>query len=127
MEKTTIEKFISLEKEMADEKGGFVLFGLFLREEAPNRWDVVISAPWFGENKNEPLNFIVQKFTSKLEEQELIMLSRIVLLDPSEEFVKEVVDSVDSVEHGNLELVNYVFYGMDMKRAHIITSKQDAA
>jgi len=84
--KKTIEKFISLEKEIADEKGDFVLFGIFLREEAPNRWDVVISAPWFGENKNESLNFIVQKFTSKLEEQELIMLSRIVLLDPARGF-----------------------------------------
>lgn len=124
--KKTIEKFISLEKEMADEKGGFVLFGLFLREEAPNRWDVVISAPWFGENKNEPLNFIVKTFTSKLEEQELVILSRIVLLDPWEDFVKEVHGSVASVEHGNLELVNYVFNGMDMKRAHIITSKQNA-
>ena len=118
---------MSLEKEIADEKGSFALFGLFLREESPNRWDVVISAPWLGGYKKEKLNFIVPKLTSKLEEQELIMLSRIVLLDLSEDFVKEVNSSVNSIEHGNLELVNYVFNGMAMKRAHIITSKQDAA
>ena len=124
--KKIIEKFISLEKEVADERGNFVLFGLFLREDAPNRWDVVISAPWLGENKKEPLNFIVRKVTSKIEPQELVMLSGIVLLEPSEDFVKSVNSDI-RVEHGNAEFVNYVFNGMAMKRAHIVTSKQDAA
>jgi len=53
----------------------------------------------------------------------LITLSRIVLLDPAEEFVRDVITETDGVEHQNERLVNCVFRGIHMKNAHIITSK----
>lgn len=42
-----LPKLTSIEKEIAEEKGSFRLFGIFLRERQPNRaWDLVISADW---------------------------------------------------------------------------------
>lgn len=38
--KTLIEKLATLEQEVSAEKGAFLLFALFLREDAPNVWDI---------------------------------------------------------------------------------------
>lgn len=123
--KKIIEKFISIEKELADEKGSFVLFALFEREDALDKQDVVISAPWLGENKKETLRFIIDKINSKLTSEELIQLSRVVLLEPTNNLVKDV-NSVINIERGNVELVDYVFNGIPIKHARIITSKHPA-
>lgn len=122
--KEVIEKFILLEKDIADEKGGFVLFALFEREDAPNKWDVVISAHWFGEDKKETLKFIVRKINLKLTPEERVMLSRVVLLDPTDNLVKNV-NSTTCIEHGNAEFVDCVFNGIVIKHAHIVTSKRE--
>ena len=120
--KKIIEKFISIEKELADEKGSFVLFALFEREDAlNNKQDVVISAPWLGENKKETLRFIIDRISSKLASEELIKLSRVVLLEPTDDIVKSVNNAIQ-IEHGNAELVDYTFNGILIKHAHIVTS-----
>ncbi len=36
---------------MAAEKGAFDLFALFLREDAPNKWDLLIAADWIDQDK----------------------------------------------------------------------------
>ena len=47
MKKQLVKKFVSLERDVSAEKGGFSLFGLFHREEASfDKWDLVIAAPW---------------------------------------------------------------------------------
>lgn len=124
--KKIIEKFISIEEELADEKGSFVLFALFEREDALlDKQDVVISASWLGENKKETLRFIVDKINSKLTSEELIRLSRVVLLEPTNDLVNDVNNTI-YVEHGNVELVDYTFNGIPIKHARIITSKRPA-
>ena len=126
MKKKTIEKLTFIEKKLADEKGDFVLFGLFLREGSPNRWDVVVSAPWLDESRRDSLNFMIKKIQPNLELQEWLMVAMVLILDPSQEFVKEINDEV-SVEHGNVKITDYIFNGMGIERAYIITSKSDAA
>ena len=45
------EKFTRLESQIAQEKGDFTLFALFMREDVPDRWDLIVSAPWLGDDK----------------------------------------------------------------------------
>jgi len=124
--KTIIEKFISIEKELAEEKGSFVLFALFEREDALlDKQDVVISASWLGKNKKKPLRLIVDKINSKLTSEELINLSMVVLLEPTDNLVKDVNDFIH-IEHGKAELVDCTFNGISIKHACIITSKRPA-
>jgi len=124
--KTIIEKFISIEKELADEKGSFVLFALFKREDALlDKQDVVISASWLGKNKKEALRFIVDKINSKLTPEEVINLTMVVLLEPTDNLVKNVNTAVN-VEHGNVKMLNVTLNGIPIKHAHIITSKRPA-
>ena len=120
-----IEKFIDLEKKLADEKGDFVLFALFQREESPHWLDVVISAPWIRKNKDKALMFMTEKIQSILTPEEMVKLSMVVILSPTEPFVREVTSDFQ-VEHGNVEFTYREFNGMLMKHAYIITSNQDA-
>jgi hypothetical protein len=54
-----IEKFRRVMEDISAERGEFVFFGLFLREEAPDTSDVVISAPWLEAGKLKALREFV--------------------------------------------------------------------
>lgn len=124
--KKIIEKFISLEQEIADEKGDFVLFAIFQPDEFPPSLDVVVSAPWFGKDRMETIGFMVDKIRSKLTPEEMRMVSKVIVLYPAEHFVKEVTSDIQ-VEHGKAEFTYRDFNGMLMKHAYIVTSKPIAA
>ena len=85
-----VDKFVEIEREIASEKGDFVLFALLEREERPGRWDVVAAAPWLGEDKRPALDYIIRKIDRNLSREERETLSRVVLLDPSDAFVVTV-------------------------------------
>src|SRR3989337_3385070 len=79
--KKFIEKIAALEQSISTEKGDFVLFALFLREDAQDKWDLVVSAPWIEVNKKEALSYLTNELRSHLRSQEMLTLSRIVLVD----------------------------------------------
>ena len=58
-----IEKFRRAMQDISATRGEFILFGLFLREEAPDKWDLVISAPWLETDKLKALREFVEKAT----------------------------------------------------------------
>lgn len=120
------EKFARLESQIAHEKGDFTLFALFLREDVPDRWDLIVSAPWVGEDKESAVSYLVGQIKSKLGEQDLTSLSRIVLIDPEDVAVQNLNRAIQ-VEHGNVEVRDSNFSGLAIKHAHIITSKRSPA
>jgi hypothetical protein len=75
-----------LEHDIASEKGEFSLFALFLREDADDTWDLLASAPWLEANNRESLDYLVNQLRSRLDTQELLSLSRIVLLEKGGSF-----------------------------------------
>ena len=118
-----LERFLTLERELAVEKGNFVLFSLLERDDAQGKWDVVVSAPWLRPEQKESMHFIVDRIRAKFKAEELVSLSRVVLLSPTDAFVRNVNSAVQ-VEHGKAELINNVFNGMQIKHAFLITSKR---
>lgn len=68
-------KFAWLESEIARERGDFTLFALFMREDVPDRWDLIVSAPWFGEDRQAAVNYLVGQIKSRLGEEDLTCLS----------------------------------------------------
>lgn len=115
-------KLKQVENELSNTKGPFELFGLFLREDAPNKWDLLISADWARGKKKESINLIVQEIKKVLSNQEMLMLSRIVILDKDDAAMK-TIHSAMHVEHGLAEISDSNFYGMDIKHAYLITSQ----
>jgi hypothetical protein len=121
--KDLIKKFIEIEKEIAKEKGKFLLFGLFHREGALfDKWNLVASAPWIGEDRFEHIDYFVSKMKEKLTPEEMVKISGIFLLNPSEPVVKDIAERVGK-KRGVAEVTNHYFNGMVIERGHVITAK----
>src|SRR6266516_3908231 len=101
--KQMIEKLASLERDIASEKGEFSLFALFLREDADDTWDLLASAPWLEADKRESLDYLVNQLRARLDTQELLSLSRIVILEKGNP-VLEAIHKEIKVMHGMAEV-----------------------
>src|SRR5258708_613544 len=74
-------KLISLANQIEDDKGPLELFGLFLRDDSPDLWDVVIAAPWLKADELASFEYVASRLREALAEEELVGLSRIVILE----------------------------------------------
>src|SRR5689334_2531491 len=91
--------FVRLESHLAARKGDFSFFALFLREEVPNRWDLIASAFWLGSDRTAAVQLLVDEIKSFLGTPYLIALSRIIIVDPNDPQLKAIGRSI-STEHG---------------------------
>lgn len=123
--KEQAEKLIAVEKELSQSKGPFELFALFLREEAPNRWDLVVSSDWARQDEKAAIDLLASKIRTVFTDQEMVMLSRLVVLDKDETSLNAVHNAMQ-IEHGLAELSDREFFGLAIKRAYLITSKKQA-
>lgn len=122
--KQMIDKLAALEHDIASEKGEFSLFALFLREDVENKWDLLASAPWLETNEKAGLEYLVNQIRSRLDTQELLSLSRIVLLE-NDNPVLEAVRRAIRVRHGRVEVEDSEFFGVSIKHAYLITSQRE--
>lgn len=97
-----------------------------LREDVPDRRNLIISAPWVGEDKRGAVDYLVSQIKSRLGKEHLTCLSRIVPVDPEDTAVQNLNRAI-SVEHGDVEVRDSNFFGLAVKHAHIITSKRPPA
>ncbi len=120
--------FGSLERLIAKEKGEFTLFALLEREDLPDQWDLVVSAPWFGSNYKETVDYFTDQIQLHLGSAVLVALSRLVVLNPSDPRIQAITGSIPAVEHGEVELRDRQLFGADFRHAIVITSRaQDRA
>ena len=119
-----VEKLALLEREVSSEKGEFVLFGLFLREDANDRWDLLVSAPWLEANERDGLRYLAGEIQSRLDVEEQLSLSRVVILEEDNQVLAAVQRTV-STSHTTIEVEDSVFFGMQFRRAYVITSRKD--
>ncbi len=115
------EKLRQIEVEISADKGDFNLFALIEREDSLNKWDIVVSANWIGSKRKELINRIARKIREKLSGDEQLMLSRIVILSPSDDLVRNL--NMIGVEHGMTKLFNNNFSGIFIREAYLITAK----
>lgn len=120
-----LERYRRLESDISKEKGDFNLFALFLREDVPDRWDLIVAAPWISD-KSKALDYFVGKIKSQLGIEDLTNLSRIVFVDPADIAVSNLNRAID-VKHGDVELRDSNIFGLPVKHAFIITSKKPLA
>jgi hypothetical protein len=117
-----VKKLVQAEREMASEKGQFLLFALFLREDAPDLWDVVVSGPWVTKSKADSLKYISKKLRSALNPNELVKLSRIVLIEQDNPALAALQKAIH-IEHGTVEIKDSNFFGLQIKHGYLITSR----
>ncbi len=119
--KELVSKFSELEKEISIKKGAFTLFALFLREEAGDKWDLVVAAPWIEANRKEALSFMAKQTQAKFKPDELVNLSRIVLIDQNNPAL-DAINRTIKIEHGSVDVQSSNFFGLQIKHAYIVTS-----
>ena len=123
MKKETREKLALLEREVSDEKGEFSLFGLFLREDAQDedKWDLLVSALWLDDDKKEGLTYLANEIQERLEPNEILTISRIVVLERGDPILEAIHKAVN-VKHGEVEVKDSNFSGVQITQACISTS-----
>lgn len=121
--KKLVEKLLKVELRLSQERGAFELFALFLREDSPDRWDLLISSAWVAENKSEAIRLIVTKLKKVLSPNELIAISRVVTIDRGNPAL-DALHSAVQVEHSIAEVKNSNFFGLNIVHAYLITCKK---
>ncbi len=123
--KEQAEKLKDVEKNLSESQGQFELFALFLREDSPGKWDLLISAEWARADKKAAINLVIDEIRKVLTDQEIMMLSRIIVLDKDDNAL-ETIRKMMKVEHGLAEIRDFNFLGLDIKHAYLITSQKNA-
>jgi hypothetical protein len=78
-----LDRFEKIRRVATQEKGEFVLFALFLRENANfDRWDLVVSAPWIQEDFGGALGYLADKIKEEAGVEVLHRLARIAPINP---------------------------------------------
>ncbi len=121
--KQIVEKLQKEEADMAAEKGAFDLFALFLREDAPNKWDLLIAADWIDQDKAGAIKYVAGKVQHALSKEELLLLSKIVIIEENNSALA-AFQGAFYVEHGLTEIQNSNLFGLQINHAFLITSKR---
>lgn len=121
--KDLLGKFVELEQRLSQEKGEFSLFALFLREDALDKWDLIVAAPWIDVSRKQALAYITAEIQQLFNSEELATLSRVVLVDQSNPAV-EAMNQAINCQHGQTEVRDSNFFGLQIKHAYIITSQR---
>ena len=93
--KEYIEKLKKIEEKILKEKeGNIYFFGILKRTDVENKWDIVISADWIEQSDTEKdliyvIDAIKVEFNGNLD-----FLSKIVLLAPTEEFIRSLLKAI---------------------------------
>lgn len=124
------KKFIQFESEIAQEKGPFTFFALFKLEDFPDRWDLLVAAPWMGRGKEkwEAVRYLLGEIKARLGSEALISVSRIVPVDQDHADLQDFNRAIGrDVEHEDFEIRDRDIFGQTVREAHIITSKRPPA
>jgi hypothetical protein len=121
-----VEKLIRVEREIAEDRGPFVLFAFLLREDAPGVWDLIVSAPWISQNESDSLKYIARRVQGVLSPEEMLKLSRIVMIEQDDPAL-EAIQKWFQIEHGAEEIHNSNFFGLEIKHGFIITARHNGS
>ena len=119
--KELFDKMRKREEVISRRKGGFNLFALMLRDGADNQWDILVSAPWIKNDKTNALKFISSELRKGLKEAEILAISRVIAVEDFEPVMKAFHSAIN-VEHGSIEFERCTLFGLEIKRAFVITS-----
>jgi len=114
-----VDKVLPLALSIAKEKREeFALFGLFLRQDAPNRWDLVVSAPWLDRDRMGGMQYLAKRLRSRLATEELITVSGIVVLETQDPGVR-AMQRWRAIRGTPQRLENVELFGLAIREAYV--------
>lgn len=119
---TFIAKLKTIEQQLSQTKGRFWVFALLQREDSPGKWDLLVSATWLQEGDRQSLDHISAAIAREFDRDELLQLSRVVVLNPDNPVVQDLTTAF-SQEHRLNFIQNITVNGMHFTQGVIITSR----
>ncbi len=112
-------KFRDAEEKVAEERGGFYLFGLFERQRTPGRWDLVASAPWLRTDRDGTVELVVL-LRDKMDTDDWRVVASVVPVEPSGDYVRWITSNYN-LSHQVEEVFDSGFSDVALGRALLIT------
>jgi hypothetical protein len=118
------EKMRHVERVLAKKRGNFTLFALVMRQDSAGKWDVVVSAPWICDGREDLEEIVLQALNSILTPDEVLRnVSIVVPLDPSHELVETLTRQVAVEPGGMVDVGNVVVGGHEFGRTRVLVSR----
>ena len=108
------------ETAIASMHGQFVLFVLAEREEAPNKWDLLVSASWLDTSRRG-VQQMVELLSPYLTDTDWLALASITPLPLSLEYVQWIAQNYN-IQHDNQEVVNTFWDSLYIPHGYVITA-----
>lgn len=99
-----IEKLKKIALEILREKTSLKFFGLFRRMDLEEKWDILLSADWLSDKKEDDLVYVINKLNREFPDN-LDFLAQIALLKPSEDFIKKLLVRING--SGDIEFRDF--------------------
>lgn len=119
--------------EIAERKGDFTLFALFMpadaplmRADNPGTWDLVVSAPWLERGRLKALGELVDLLGKSIGKRALIQLSRVEPVAANDPRIRFILKSIP-VEDGEQHIQNTDLMGMQIERGIVFRAWKPAA
>ncbi len=110
------------ERDLTRRYGPFTLFGLFERESAQDRWDLVAAAPWL--EKGRKGIEIMAQVIARLPKEEAVQISRIVTLDAGGPAVQAIVDAATVIDKGFAAVGPTLIGRAEVTRGYLLVSQK---
>ncbi len=115
-----LNRLQAAEKDISAARGSFTLFVLVERDEAPGKWDLLVSAPWLASGRHG-IQDMVDRLQQYLMPPDWLQLASITPLLPAMEYVRWIGQRYD-VQHDRQEVVNVFWDGVFIPHGYVITA-----
>lgn len=109
-------------RRIAETKGDFTLFALFMRSDNPGKWDLVVSAPWLEKGQLKATSELVSLLSESVGEEALHEFSRIATVGKDHPTVKFILENMP-VDDGELRVRSTDLFGFQLDEAIIFRAK----
>ena len=122
-----IEKLKSAIKSLENEHGRLLICAIFLREGELDKWDIIISAPWLSPIEMQSYKMVSSKLQESLSDAELVLLSRVVILDQNDPVVS-YLQGLETISNGGFKELRTndlsEKFKFTIKRAYLLRSQK---
>jgi len=117
-----IEKLQKLMKHVEARRGRFTFFAVFMREESPGLWDLVVSAPWLEAGRLKALGEFVEEMSEALGQDEVMSFSRIVTLNRNDQALHDILNEVEPPKKP-IDMQGHDLFGLPIEHAVILRAE----
>lgn len=115
-------------KQIEEDRGKLTICAVVMRADSPERWDVVVAAPWLDPSKRETYDYLAKTISRFLTKAEMLAISRIVPVSEDDPLVREFGLHAPSLGSDGFASAGSMakFMGMDVIEGYLFADRRPA-